>query len=181
MVSKLSKILQMRYTLMPTLRRLRRVLKIVDILLDVQWLLRSSVGRLMFKPGGIRQSLFCTSLFVPCGLKKFQTTTPHSILCHNPDFKEAMIVRSVVRCSATRRLQLWHPRLLQTRQCGFSTSASPIAAANGPSQASMLGAFTTELDKIAPRFDVQGTQIQILRSPSEFYETLKVGHIAFEH
>jgi len=38
----------------------------------------------------------------------------------------------------------------------------------------MLGAFTNELDKIAPRFEVQGSQIHILRSPSEFYETLKV-------
>lgn len=37
----------------------------------------------------------------------------------------------------------------------------------------MLGVFTSELDKIAPRFEVQGSQIQILRSPSEFYEVLK--------
>jgi hypothetical protein len=39
----------------------------------------------------------------------------------------------------------------------------------------MLGAFTSELDKIAPKFEIQGSQIQILRTPSEFYETLKVG------
>jgi CDP-diacylglycerol--glycerol-3-phosphate 3-phosphatidyltransferase len=38
----------------------------------------------------------------------------------------------------------------------------------------MLGAFTNELDKIAPKFDIKGSQIHILRSPSEFYETLKV-------
>lgn len=36
-----------------------------------------------------------------------------------------------------------------------------------------------ELDRIAPRFDIQGSQIQILQSPLEFYETLKVGHEAF--
>jgi hypothetical protein len=39
----------------------------------------------------------------------------------------------------------------------------------------MLGAFTTELDRIAPRFEIQGSKIQILHTPSEFYETLKVG------
>ena len=38
----------------------------------------------------------------------------------------------------------------------------------------MLGAFTSELDRIAPKFEIRGSQIQILRTPSEFYETLKV-------
>jgi hypothetical protein len=38
----------------------------------------------------------------------------------------------------------------------------------------MLGAFTSELDRIAPKFEIQGSQIQILRTPSEFYEMLKV-------
>jgi CDP-diacylglycerol--glycerol-3-phosphate 3-phosphatidyltransferase len=41
----------------------------------------------------------------------------------------------------------------------------------------MLGAFTNELDKIAPRFEIQGSQIHILRTPSEFYKTLKVGYL----
>jgi CDP-diacylglycerol--glycerol-3-phosphate 3-phosphatidyltransferase len=41
----------------------------------------------------------------------------------------------------------------------------------------MLGAFTSELDRIAPKFEIQGSQIQMLRTPSEFYETLKVGSI----
>lgn len=43
------------------------------------------------------------------------------------------------------------------------------------SHASMLASITTDLDKIAPRFEVQPEQIEILRTPSEFYETLKVG------
>jgi hypothetical protein len=42
----------------------------------------------------------------------------------------------------------------------------------------MLGTFMNELDRISPRFDIQGSQIRILQSPSEFYETLKVGHEA---
>jgi hypothetical protein len=40
----------------------------------------------------------------------------------------------------------------------------------------MLAAFTNELDKLAPKFEIHGSQIQILRSPPEFYETLKVGN-----
>jgi CDP-diacylglycerol--glycerol-3-phosphate 3-phosphatidyltransferase len=39
----------------------------------------------------------------------------------------------------------------------------------------MIGAFTNELDRIAPKFEIHGSQIQILQEPKEFYETLKVG------
>ncbi|KAF1972224.1 hypothetical protein BU23DRAFT_555259 [Bimuria novae-zelandiae CBS 107.79] len=41
------------------------------------------------------------------------------------------------------------------------------------SHASMLATVTTDLDKIAPRFELQPEQIEILKSPAEFYETLK--------
>jgi CDP-diacylglycerol--glycerol-3-phosphate 3-phosphatidyltransferase len=44
----------------------------------------------------------------------------------------------------------------------------------------MLGAFTNECDKIAPRFDVEASQIQILRTPAEFYDTLKVREYLLE-
>jgi CDP-diacylglycerol--glycerol-3-phosphate 3-phosphatidyltransferase len=43
------------------------------------------------------------------------------------------------------------------------------------SQASMLATITTDLDKIAPRFEMQSEQIEILQTPAEFYQTLKVG------
>lgn len=39
----------------------------------------------------------------------------------------------------------------------------------------MLATITTDLDKIAPRFEMQPEQITIIRTPAEFYETLKVG------
>lgn len=45
MVSKLDERLYVRHTLIPTLRRLRSVLTIVDMMLDVQWLLKSIIGR----------------------------------------------------------------------------------------------------------------------------------------
>jgi len=35
--------------------------------------------------------------------------------------------------------------------------------------------FVSELDRIAPSFDIDGDQILVLRTPAEFYETLKVG------
>lgn len=40
----------------------------------------------------------------------------------------------------------------------------------------MLATITTDLDKIAPRFEIQPDQIEILQTPAEFYQTLKVGH-----
>ncbi len=43
------------------------------------------------------------------------------------------------------------------------------------SQASLLATITTDLDKIAPRFDLDANQIHIIQSPADFYETLKVG------
>lgn len=39
----------------------------------------------------------------------------------------------------------------------------------------MLAPFVGELDRIAPSFKVNGSQIKVLQSPAEFYETLKVG------
>lgn len=39
----------------------------------------------------------------------------------------------------------------------------------------MLATITTDLDKIAPRFEIEPEHIQIIKTPAEFYETLKVG------
>lgn len=86
----------------------------------------------------------------------------------------AMIIRSITRCSATRRIPVVRPRMLQVKPRRYSSSSSTVATSNGASQVSMLGAFTNEMDRIAPRFEIQGSQIQILRMPSEFYDTLKV-------
>ncbi|KAF2750246.1 CDP-diacylglycerol-glycerol-3-phosphate 3-phosphatidyltransferas-like protein [Sporormia fimetaria CBS 119925] len=56
----------------------------------------------------------------------------------------------------------------------YSNSSAPTSSAPVPqSQASMLATITTDLDKIAPRFEVQPDQIEILQTPTEFYETLK--------
>jgi hypothetical protein len=87
---------------------------------------------------------------------------------------KAMIARSVLRCSATRRtLAACRLQPARAKQCRYST-ASSASSTNGASPASMLAAFTNELDRIAPRFDIQGSQIQILQAPADFYNTLKV-------
>lgn len=36
----------------------------------------------------------------------------------------------------------------------------------------MLAPFISELDKIGPSFDIHGSQVQILKTPAEFYDTL---------
>lgn len=56
-------------------------------------------------------------------------------------------------------------------------SAGAPAPAPASSPAGGVGAlapFVNELDRLAPSFDVRGDQIQIIRTPTEFYETLKV-------
>jgi CDP-diacylglycerol---glycerol-3-phosphate 3-phosphatidyltransferase len=53
-------------------------------------------------------------------------------------------------------------------------ASSPSSASAPTSSMGMLAPFTNELDHIAPSFNIDGTQIQILQTPADFYETLKV-------
>ncbi|ORY72076.1 uncharacterized protein BCR38DRAFT_405084 [Pseudomassariella vexata] len=46
------------------------------------------------------------------------------------------------------------------------------AGSTTTSSVGMLAPFMNELDKIAPSFQINGSQIQVLRTPSDFYETL---------
>jgi hypothetical protein len=43
----------------------------------------------------------------------------------------------------------------------------------------MLTAITSDLDKLAPKFEIDSDQITIIQTPAEFYETLKVGLALF--
>lgn len=60
---------------------------------------------------------------------------------------------------------------LHARRQYATAGAAP--ASSTMSSAGMLAPFISELDKIAPSFPVHGSQIRILQTPSEFYETLK--------
>lgn len=81
-----------------------------------------------------------------------------------------MIVRSLWRCTGNAAPRL---RFLQAKPRRFSSSAAATPSPP-PSQTAMLATFTNDFDRIAPRFEVNGSQIQVLRSPAEFYESLKV-------
>jgi CDP-diacylglycerol--glycerol-3-phosphate 3-phosphatidyltransferase len=52
--------------------------------------------------------------------------------------------------------------------------ASATPAAGSTSSVGMLAPFTNEFDRLAPSFKINGSQIQIIQSPTDFYETLKV-------
>ncbi|KAL4870517.1 hypothetical protein BDV12DRAFT_55367 [Aspergillus spectabilis] len=55
----------------------------------------------------------------------------------------------------------------------FSTSIPHSTSTAAPSIASPLGSITTELDRIAPCFEIPASRITILDSPASFYTTLK--------
>ncbi|KAL3959352.1 hypothetical protein ACCO45_007514 [Purpureocillium lilacinum] len=90
-----------------------------------------------------------------------------------------MLARGCTRCvaqargPASIRLRTSLARASPGRR--FSTS-SAHAAGSASSSGSAVGAlapFVSELDRMAPSFDVRGGDIRILRTPTDFYETLK--------
>lgn len=80
------------------------------------------------------------------------------------------VIRQQLR--ATRQIK--SPGSLQQR---FASTSSQPAAGPASSTASQIGLITSELDKLSPRFDVSAESIEILRSPAEFYETLKAWNL----
>lgn len=60
---------------------------------------------------------------------------------------------------------------------GFSTSKthSSDSSVSHVGERPLFSGLTDELDRIAPRFDVDGEDIEILQEPSDFFEALKVG------
>ncbi|EEP79512.1 conserved hypothetical protein [Uncinocarpus reesii 1704] len=62
---------------------------------------------------------------------------------------------------------------IRVRKFTSNPSAAATAASHAASSSSPLGALTVELDRIAPRFEIQAAHIKILDSPDSFYQTLK--------
>ncbi|KAJ4045502.1 CDP-diacylglycerol--glycerol-3-phosphate 3-phosphatidyltransferase [Fusarium oxysporum] len=84
-----------------------------------------------------------------------------------------MLTRSCARCTTRLRAASFKPRVTSAR---VQTRQYAMPAGNTPPSVNSVGAlapFVTELDRLAPSFDVRGEQIQIIRTPAEFYETLK--------
>ncbi|UZP46589.1 hypothetical protein NXS19_014401 [Fusarium pseudograminearum] len=85
-----------------------------------------------------------------------------------------MLARSCARCTTTLRAARIRPRIasgrVQTRQYAMPAGGASPSNSNG---AGALAPFVTELDRLAPSFDIQGEQIRIIQTPAQFYETLK--------
>ncbi|KAL0465859.1 CDP-diacylglycerol-glycerol-3-phosphate 3-phosphatidyltransferase [Neurospora intermedia] len=88
-----------------------------------------------------------------------------------------MLARSTSRCCTKLRAPPSRVSLRVARpQCRhFSMPSSGASHSSGPnsSSAGLLAPFTSELDKIAPSFRINGSQVRVLQTPTEFYETLK--------
>lgn len=88
-----------------------------------------------------------------------------------------MITRRALTCLRTGRLtkpcrsKRNYGRI--QRRLSSSTGAPTATPSTPQSPAAALASITGELDKLSPRFDVSADSIEIIRSPSEFYETLK--------
>lgn len=97
------------------------------------------------------------------------------------------------RCSASRLLPSLQKRIVviskqnvpkhfsphPVRVCvrGYASSGAVSGSSSSTSAHSGLAVFaplTNELDKICPRFEIDGEDIEVLRGPVEFYEALKV-------
>ncbi|KAK3942497.1 hypothetical protein QBC46DRAFT_379755 [Diplogelasinospora grovesii] len=85
-----------------------------------------------------------------------------------------MLVRSVSRCSRQLRAPIARPSLRIARpQCRRYSIPSSGAPQSANTSAGMLAPFVGELDRIAPSFKINGSQVRVLQTPTEFYETLK--------
>jgi CDP-diacylglycerol---glycerol-3-phosphate 3-phosphatidyltransferase len=87
-----------------------------------------------------------------------------------------MIARGTSRCCQSLRPVLCRssPRFARVHHRRYSIPASAASPAGSSSSAAgMLAPFTNELDRIAPSFKIHGSQIRIIKTPTDFYETLK--------
>lgn len=72
----------------------------------------------------------------------------------------------------------WLP-LSRTRQqpwrlrCRSQSTTAPTGSSQNSAPASGLTGLTSELDRLAPRIDINADQVEILDGPKEFYEALK--------
>ena len=74
-----------------------------------------------------------------------------------------------------RRTLVRHPKQWHIRQRRFSSSTVNAAQVHfhwTPSDAFLAGVIN-DLDRLAPRIDIEADQIDVLEGPKEFYETLK--------
>ncbi|MCJ1256662.1 CDP-diacylglycerol--glycerol-3-phosphate 3-phosphatidyltransferase [Lignoscripta atroalba] len=81
-----------------------------------------------------------------------------------------MFARRIATCSPKRFATKSLSRSPYRRH--LSTSGSGGFHAQ-PTNVSVLGGISSELDRLAPRIDIRADQIKVLEGPTEFYDTLK--------
>ncbi|KAL8782524.1 MAG: hypothetical protein Q9213_005289, partial [Squamulea squamosa] len=83
-----------------------------------------------------------------------------------------MIVRRIHLCNSRRLLPTLR-KIIARPQRRLSSTSPPSASCQSSSIPSSWAGFTSQLDQIAPRIDINADQIEVLEGPKEFYETLK--------
>ena len=90
-----------------------------------------------------------------------------------------MFARGLVACSrgvaACEAQSFARCSRLSKRRYSSNAPDIPVPSADSSSPIAALAGLNSELDKLTPRFDIDANQIQIIRTPADFYETLKVG------
>ncbi|KAL2203349.1 hypothetical protein CC79DRAFT_1337979 [Sarocladium strictum] len=88
-----------------------------------------------------------------------------------------MFARSCTRCVARARPAFPRPQItpnrVQCRRYSGSAGAATASPAASSHAAGTLAPVVSELDRLAPSFDISGDRIQIIKTPTDFYETLK--------
>lgn len=85
-------------------------------------------------------------------------------------FSRGAAARALRQCNCIRSTRATGIKVSGRRHLATSTAPVPTSAA----KAHPLAGVTSQIDHVAPRFEVDASQIEILDSPTAFYSTLKV-------
>lgn len=86
-------------------------------------------------------------------------------------FSRGAAARSLRQCSCLRNVSTRKARMIRKRSMTSSSVPVPVSSA---AKAHPWAGVTTQIDEIAPRFEIDASQIEIINSPTAFYSTLKV-------
>lgn len=89
-----------------------------------------------------------------------------------------MLARGCARCLGRARTL---PVRIPSSSCRRYTTHAPTPPPTGSSNIGALAPFVSELDRIAPSFDISGSQVTILQTPASFYKTLKTKILSAKH
>ncbi|OAA51442.1 CDP-diacylglycerol-glycerol-3-phosphate 3-phosphatidyltransferase [Metarhizium rileyi] len=96
--------------------------------------------------------------------------------CGIGSFRLGMFARTCTRCLGRPRTGVLRSNAYsvraQRRSFGTSPSGTGAASSNGLGTGTLVP-IVSELDRMAPSFDLKGENIRVIRTPAEFYETLK--------